>query len=234
MEPARGEEVVAGAREACHLVDTEIIGGDLTASPGPLVLDVVVLGRAASPALRSGSRPGDELWVTGWLGGSAAAVDLWTLGQCPPAPLRDAFVRPIPRIREALWLAGEGVIRAAIDLSDGLAGDAGHLAAASGVEVVLEEKALPLHPGLRELLGESAGAIRLALSGGEDYELCFTVTPGSLEGRRAEAFRDSFHLPLTRVGRVQEGAGVTLEGADGALRGMEAGGFVHFQEGQDG
>ncbi len=228
-----GEAVVEGAREACRAVDTAIIGGDLTGSPDPLILDVAVLGRAPSPMLRSGCRPGDHVWVTGRLGGAGACVDLWTLGQTPAPELRNAFARPAARIREALWLAEREIPSAAIDLSDGLGGDAAHLAAASGVALVLEETAVPIHSGVRELLGDSPGALRLALSGGEDYELCFTAPPKALEEGRVEEFVDTFELLLTRVGRVEEGEGVLLEGANGDVRRLRERGFQHLGEGTD-
>jgi thiamine-monophosphate kinase len=229
---AVGKEVVAGGREAMQHHSVPLLGGDLTASASGLVLDAMVLGRARAPTLRTGSRPGDDVWVTGWLGGSATAVDLWTLGQTPPPGIREAFVRPRPRIQEALWLAEREITRSAIDLSDGLAGDAGHLAAASGAAFHLEEAALPIHSGLRELLGDSEPALRLALGGGEDYELCFTAPPGALGEERVGEFHHRFDLPLTRVGTVAEGEGVYLQTRDGNHRLLERGGFVHFQEGE--
>jgi len=225
------EEVQRGASEACRLEGVRILGGDLAASPGPLVLDVVVLGRSDSPVLRAGTEVGDEVWVTGWLGGSGAAVALWNQGQTPPENLREAFVRPRPRIREALWLAARSPLHGLIDLSDGLAGDAGHLAAASGLSLVLREKSIPLHPALAPALdpmsesGESP--LFFALEGGEDYELCFTVPPGTLD-EWVSPFQDSFGIPLTKVGSAMEGQGVFLEEASGEVRPLECGGFSHF------
>jgi len=232
--PDQGEEAVEGAREACRREGIALLGGDLTTTAGPMVMDVVVLGRTDCPVLRRGSLPGDEIWVTGWLGGSAAAVRLWNRGLEPPAGLREAFTHPAPRIREARWLARAGALHALIDLSDGLAGDAEHLAAASAVAVVLEEEALPLHPELEAGAGDRETALHLALSGGEDYELCFAVAPGAMEGGRAEEFRGSFQLPLTRVGRVAEGEGVSLISTDGSVRPLHRGGFRHFQEREEG
>ncbi len=219
--------VQKGAAEACAREGAQILGGDLSASPGPLVVDVVVLGRTPSPILRTGSRPGDELWVTGWLGGSGGAVHLWRQGSEPPGTLRAAFARPHPRIREVRWLAERASLHALLDLSDGLAGDAGHLAAAGGVAVVIEGGAVPLHPGLEAVIPDPALRLHLALTGGEDYELCFTAPPGGLEGC-PDSFRKEFGIPLTRVGRVREGEGVHLEAESGPIVPLGFGGFSHF------
>ena len=108
-----------------------------------------------------------------------------------------------------------------IDLSDGLAGDAQHLAAASGVCVVLDPRLVPVHP---DLTGEDA--LPLAMSGGEDYELCF-VSPPDVTGRWTDEFQERFGIGLTRVGHVEEGTGVEIVGAaDG--QDSVAGGFDHF------
>jgi thiamine-monophosphate kinase len=218
----------AGAREACAREGIQILGGDLSRSPGPAVLDVVVLGRSEAPLLRSGSLPGDELWVTGWLGGSSAAVHQWTHGVDPSPTLREAFSRPHPRIREIRWLVERAEIHGCIDLSDGLAGDTGHLAAASGVAVALDAVSLPLHPGLVQEGFELPASLHFALRGGEDYEVCFSASPGTLD-EHVPLFREEFGIPLSRVGQVQEGAGVLLLETDGARIPL-AGGFSHFHE----
>jgi thiamine monophosphate kinase len=276
----------------------------VSVSPGPLFLDVVVLGEAPAPVLRSGARVGDDLWVTGTLGAAAAAVEAWRRGQEPPADARAAFARPRPRIREALWLNERGVLHAMLDLSDGLAGDAGHLAAASGVGVVLEPGRVPVAAAARAVAapGGTAGpgpasagaqsaaatgtrppgaarpsskagasptgaqpaaartgpsaaagtgapaatsptgvkapgapaatddpALVLALTGGEDYELCFAAGPGAVESL-VDAFAREFGVPLTRVGRIVEGAGVAVQEADGSVRPLSLSGYRHFEE----
>jgi thiamine-monophosphate kinase len=217
------EEVHAGVREAASSVGAALLGGDVSTSPGPLVLDVVVVGRTDEPCLRTGALPGDELWVTGELGASAAAVRLLERGEAPSASLRRAFARPTPRVRAASTLAGAGVLHALVDLSDGLAGDAGHLAAAAGVRIVLEVVRVPVAAAARTALGE-VEALTCALHGGEDYELCFAAEAGALDGL---VLADRLGVGLTRVGRVEEGADVWLESPDGWVRPLERGGFDH-------
>lgn len=237
LDPSRpldeASSIQRGVADACKMEGIQVLGGDLARSAGPLVLNVVALGRTDSPVLRVGTEIGDEVWVTGWLGGSGAAVELWNQNKAPPDGLRGAFARPRPRIREARWLASRAPLHALIDLSDGLAGDAGHLAAASGVGIVLREGSIPFHPELIGVMGSQHAACDLSLTGGEDYELCFTVSAKTLD-EWVGPFQDSFGVPLTRVGRAVEGGGVSLETVEGEVRALERGGFNHFLTEEDG
>ncbi len=211
--------VMEGAREAVQAVGGVLLGGDVALSPVGLAMDVVAVGRAESPVLRSGAKAGDRVWVTGRLGGAAAAVAAWSRREQPTSEAREAFARPRPRIEEARWLTEHAVLHALIDLSDGLAGDAEHIAVASGVSIILERDALPLHPD---------ADVRLALGGGEDYELCFTAAAGAVEPIARE-FEERFDLPLRRVGAVESGAGVALRQPDGRVGPLDVAGFRHFQ-----
>lgn len=239
-------EIQRGASKACEREGIQIIGGDLAGSPGPIILDVVALGRSESPVLRSGAEVGDEVWVTGCLGGSSAAVAHWTGDGVPPPELREVFARPKPRIREALWLAEHVPLHCLIDLSDGLAGDAGHLAAASGRSFALRAKLIPVHPSIRGhfpirnraplrdgVTSREDAPLHFALEGGEDYELCFTVSPKALDEWVAP-FQDSFEIPVTRIGSVVEGRGVFLVDDDGGLRPLDRTGFNHFSVEEEG
>lgn len=214
-------ELGDGIKTALSELGVPLVGGDLAASPGPVVIDVTVVGKAEKPVRRSGAHAGDELWVTGVLGGSAGAVRAWRDGAEPDPSLRASFVRPTARIKEALWLVGRVQVRAMIDLSDGLAGDARHLAVASGVRIVLDLRLVPVHP---DLPAEEAPS--LAISGGEDYELCFVSPPG-VTGPRADEFEERFGIGLTCVGHVEEGAGVEIVGA-ADRQDHVTGGFDHF------
>jgi thiamine-monophosphate kinase len=213
----------AGIAEAADLVGAALLGGDLARSPGPLVLDMTVLGCTSWPVLRNGAEPGDEVWVTGDLGASAAAVQAWDRGKEPPKAARDAFARPEPRVKAAQCLVEHELIDALMDISDGLAGDASHMASASGAQIVLDAHAIPVAPIAIEILGPDQ-ALEAALYGGEDYELLFVTDPGVVD---VEYFQRRHGLKLTRVGRVEAGEGVLLE-RGGERLALERGGFDHF------
>jgi len=221
------EAVMAGVKDACRDAGTHLVGGDVSRSPGPLVLDATVLGRTARPALRSGARPGDDLWVTGPLGASAGAVRLLEAGQDPDAQLREAYARPKARIGLAAGLARASVLGACIDLSDGLAGDAGHVAAASGVRIVLEAAAIPVHPALGSHFTPDE-SLELALHGGQDYELLFSASPTAPV---ADALPREEAAQLTRVGWADVGEGVWLRAPDGNQRRLRRGGYSHVEDG---
>jgi len=162
-----------------------------------------VVGRADEPVRRSGAVPGDGLWVTGSLGGPAAAVAAWEAGREPAPDARVRFAHPVPRIAEAAWLRDHGAT-ALIDLSDGLVGDAGHLAAASDVGLVIGAERVPVHPA-----AAAEPAVEQALVSGEEYELLVTL-PAAFGTVERRMFEQRFRLPLTLVGMVGEGGGVTV------------------------
>jgi thiamine-monophosphate kinase len=220
--------IMDGARAAASGSGAALLGGDLTRTPGPLVVDVVVVGNVVRPVLRQGARPGDSLWVTGELGAAAAAVRAWQAGREPEPAARLAFALPAPRVAEAAWLAGRGAVDALIDISDGLAGDAGHIAAASGVRIVLDAGSIPIHPTVSAIAADRDDALRLALSGGDDYELCLAAPAGAVE-RVRELFTETFSIPLTCVGTVHEGTGVLIRQADGSVVALDFGGYDHFR-----
>lgn len=213
-----------GVGRALALAGGRLLGGDVVASPGPVMLDVTVVGQTRRPVTRSGARPGDEVWVTGTLGGAASAVADLLAGLEPLPAARAAFERPRPRIREGLRLAEAGA-SAMIDLSDGLARDARHLSLASGVRLELEWDRLPIHEGAAPHVETEAGR-RIVLSGGEDYELLIGAAPGILGAVRSTFERD-LDVRLTEIGRVLEGSGVAILDASGAPL-APRGGFDHF------
>src|SRR5690606_22071547 len=173
--------VMDGVRAAAAGARAALLGGDMSRTAGPMVVDIVVIGNALRPVLRNGARPGDSVWVTGELGAAAAAVRTWEAGGTPEPAARLAFALPTPRIAEATWLAARGVVDALIDISDGLAGDISHIAAASGVRVLIDAAAVPIHPTVHVHTADAELALRIALTGGEDYELCFAAPPGAVE-----------------------------------------------------
>ena len=207
---ALAEGIAASATDA----GAPIVGGDLTHGER-LAITVTVVGSAANPLRRIGARPGDTLWVTGQLGGPALAMEAWGEGRQPTPEARSRFARPVPRIREAQWLLRAGAT-AGIDISDGLGGDAAHLAAASAVRLTIDADALPLAPG---------ADVSTAQRSGEEYELLVT-TRAPFD---PAAFQRDFGLPLTRIGAVEEGAaGVDL--LIGGERVASPSGYDHFSK----
>ena len=221
--------IVRGARAAARSVGASLIGGDLTRAHGAIAIDVVVLGRVVKAVLRSGAVPGDELWVTGELGAAAAAVAAWRNGASPDPAARRAYALPAPRTAEAVWLRERGALHAAIDLSDGLAGDAGHLAAASGIAIEIDETRVPIHPTALAAEARGSDALRLALTGGEDYELLFAAPAGTVD-TLADEFARTFRVRLTRIGTVSSGSGMRLLRHDGSTAPLDARAFDHFRE----
>ena len=203
-----------GVGAAARAAGTPIVGGDLVRSQ-ELGLTVTVFGAARRPVGRDGARPGDAVYVTGTLGGPRLAVAAWERGDQPEPAARARFARPMARIAEARWLAEQGA-RALVDVSDGLASDVGHLAAASGVRIVLESARVPRVPGAAEVD---------ALRGGEEYELALAAPPGL----DSAAFAARFGVLLTSVGRVERApsGGGEVEIVDGA------GARVEFPSGHD-
>ncbi len=191
-------EIMTGVGAAARSVAATVLGGDLVRSPRYLV-DVCVLGLAARPVRRSGAHAGDGLWVTGRLGGAGLALAALRARRRLAPALRRRFARPVPRIAAGLWL-GRHDARAMIDLSDGLSGDAAHLAAASGVAIAIELERVPCWPGVTP---------RAAARSGEEYELLVAL-PQRFGERDARTFRRATGLPLTRIGRCVAGRGVRM------------------------
>lgn len=187
--------IARGIGDAAARTGTPIVGGDLTGGER-LALAVTVLGQTKRPLTRAGAKPGDTLYLTGTLGGPGAALAAWRRGGRPRAEDRARFARPEARIAAGQWLVTHGA-HAAVDLSDGLAGDVAHLAAASGVRCVLRLGAIPCAPGV---------AVHDAIVSGEEYELL--VAASDLDTAAFAAAHDG--LPLHAVGVVEapEAAGV--------------------------
>lgn len=205
-------EIADGIGQAARETQTPVLGGDTTAGSA-LVLTVTVFGAAAHPLTRWGARPGDRVYVSGRLGGPAAALRAWARGATPDAETRQRFRHPQPRIREALWLAARGST-AAVDISDGLIADLGHVAAASGAHIVVDIGRLPRWP--------TTTAMEAAASG-EEYEIAVTVD----REIDVAAFSREFDVPLTELGRVVAGP-TGVEVWDGPTRVDRVPGYDHF------
>ncbi|HXZ49618.1 MAG TPA: thiamine-phosphate kinase [Usitatibacter sp.] len=207
--------------------DVSLIGGDTTR--GPLTMTVTIMGEVPAGAAlrRSGAKAGNDVWVSGRIGDAALAV-AHRHGKVVLAEddYREAVLHlyePVPRV--ALGQALRGLATAAIDVSDGLLADLGHICKLSGVGATVELAALPLSPIGARHVASAAGRAAI-VAGGDDYELCFTAHPNSRESI-ADIGR-MLDVPLTHIGQVKRGRGVSLVGPDGKTLKIDGRGFDHF------
>lgn len=222
------ERFSAGFFALAQQYGVELVGGDTTR--GPLNLCVTIMGEVpAEQALRrSGAQPGDEVWVSGRLGDAALALahlqGRIVLSAAEYAACAPALHQPQPRI--ALGLALRGLANCAIDISDGLLADLGHILDAAQLAARLDFSALPVSPVLRGHLQQPPARL-CALSGGDDYELCFTAP----SARHAELLGISARLalPLARIGTIVAGRGCFVHDAAGDPIDIEATGYDHFR-----
>jgi len=212
-----------------------IIGGNLTKTTGRVSVTITVLGEVpkGQAIYRSGAQPGDEIWVTGTLGGAKAGLEALlkpdVVRGVPTAHALACYRRPQPRLREAQFLRQRATLHSLLDLSDGLSGDLRHICEASGVGAQLEAEAVPVHDDTRRIAHAlQVDPLSYALHGGEDFELCFTALPGQIKPIRAD-FEQHFNRSLVRVGTVHRGEGVTLKHPDGSEEELPAQGYDHFR-----
>jgi thiamine-monophosphate kinase len=213
------DRFLKGLLELAREFRVPLAGGDTAQSAGGIQADIVVVGSVpkGKAVLRSGARRGDHVYVTGELGGSAAAIAGLRRGR---VRVRDyeRHYHPVPRVKAGMWLRRRGLASAMIDVSDGLSTDLGHICEESGVGAEIEAEAIP-----RGQVGRPVKevALDLALHGGEDYELLFTSAgriPATVAGVR-----------VTRIGRIVPGRGMVLIMKDGRARALKAMGWEHFQ-----
>ena len=205
----------------------ELVGGDTTR--GPLTLSITVIGEVppGQALRRDGARPGDEVWVSGTLGAAAMALAYRQgrlfMEQIDAAKVLPALYLPTPRVE--LGLALRGVATSAIDISDGLLGDLGHVLERSQAGAVLDFAALPTLPAVRAYLHEAV-ARDCVLAGGDDYELCFTAPAEKHDAVLAAAATAG--VAVTPIGRITAEAGLAVVGPDGAPLTIEHTGYDHF------
>jgi thiamine-monophosphate kinase len=203
-----------------------LAGGDTTA--GPLAIDITAMGQVppGQALLRSGARPGDELWVSGQLGDARLALEVFRGSVSLPGEQFETVRRAmeLPQPRHALGLALRGVASAAIDLSDGLVGDLGHVLARSRVGALIDADALPRSA----VLAAQAPALQrlCTLAGGDDYELLFTAPPARQADVRAAA--RGAGVPVTCIGRIEAGEALRIVDGSGAPVEGRYAGFDHF------
>jgi len=227
---ARFAEGLAADQQAFGVA---LYGGDTTGTPGPMTLSLTAFGKVAGETVldRGSVRPDDDVYVTGTLGegylglcvlrGELAGLD---------AATRDALVAryrlPEPRLAVGRALLEEGLALSALDVSDGLAADLGHLLEASGVGAEIDLPAVPFSAAAQAGLAALGAPPERLLAGGDDYELLFAAAPA----RRAAlaALAESCGVPITRIGRARAQPGLVLRDAEGAEVALEATGWSHF------
>jgi thiamine-monophosphate kinase len=217
-----------GLFELADAFDCELVGGDTTR--GPLNICITIFGELApGEALRrDAARPGDDIWISGTLGDARLALaSYWNEYPLDAADLAQAAPRmhmPAPRVALGRALAAGRLAHAALDISDGLVGDLGHILTASGVGATLDVDALPAGPVLARQPRELRR--RFTAAGGDDYELCFTAPKVNREAIAGAAERRG--TAVTRVGRIESEAGLRFVDADGAPLDLGLRGWDHF------
>jgi len=207
--------------------NVSLVGGDTTR--GPLSLTVTIMGEVPAGAAlrRSGAKAGNDIWVSGHLGDAALAVaHRKGLIKLDEADVEEALMHlyePMPRVQLGQALRGQAT--AAIDISDGLLGDLGHICRLSGVGATVELARIPLSDIAAKHIESDAGRTAV-VAGGDDYELCFTAPANSRES--IADLTNMLGIPLTRIGQIKRGKGVSLLGGDGKAVKVDGRGYDHF------
>ena len=235
------DQFYEGFFQLADRLGVKLIGGDLSKTEAKIAIDSVLLGecRTGQEVLRSGAQPGDQIYVTGYLGDAAAGLRLLergarvhttSTGRRETNSVDHLLLRqlqPEPRVGWGILLGEQRLATSMIDISDGLSSDLNHLCEESGVGAVVEAASLPIDTVVREICGRRAlDPLMLALHGGEDYELLFTVAPQNVSRlpKRVDG------VSVTRIGEIREASeGVRIsEGAK--IWKLEPGGWEHFKE----
>ena len=220
-------DFMLGFNEVLHQYQCQLVGGDLTRGPLSITIQVHGFIPTGQALQRNHAKPGDKIYVTGTLGAAALALQI-IQKKIIPLPedvpgIMSALHHPIPRVTEGIIL--RGIAHAAIDISDGLAADLGHILQQSQVGATVNLINLPLSPFLKKYLSLEK-AYQLALTGGDDYELCFTL-PVNRENDLLRQ-QNKFHAPVTCIGLIEERSGLRLIDEHGKLFTLKCEGYEHF------
>jgi thiamine-monophosphate kinase len=244
LDVADFEQLVDGVLSVAATHRVTLIGGNITQTSGPLTVDVTAIGsvRPRKVLTRAGARPGDEVYVTGTLGEAATGLQRLQAAArtalAPPKPGEDGtdrpsdgcvvrYLRPQPRVRAGMLLGRNRAASSCMDVSDGLADCVRQVAEASGVGITLDAAAIPIPAEVREAQARRGrDPLEPALSGGDDYELFFTVRPAH-RGRLRMVCQQLGDLPITRIGVVTKGRDLVVRGEDGRRALPE--GYEHFK-----
>jgi thiamine-monophosphate kinase len=229
------DDIYRGMKDLAARHRVNILGGDTTGSRADLVINVAVAGTAPETQVlfRSGAQVGDVICVTGYLGDSRAGLHLILNSLTADTPalqtLFEAHILPRPRLGEGRFLAACGAVRAAIDLSDGLSSDLGHILSCSRVGARIEDRKLPLSASLIEFCRQFGfDPVNYALAGGEDYSLLCTIDPEAFD-RVAQAYARRFDPPLFAIGEITGSGCLERVGADGRIMRVSSSGWDHFK-----
>ena len=226
------DRFASGLKADCAMFGIAVIGGDTVSTPGPLVLSLTAVGKIAegTALLRSNARSGDGIFLSGTLGDGALGLlaakgEVKSLAKAHAEALLDRYRLPRPRV--ALGPRLRGLAHAAMDVSDGLIADLGHLCRASGLRAEIQAPLLPLSDAAKAALEAGVGeGLATLVSGGDDYEILFTA-PDSSDQALKDLSRE-LGLPLTRIGRMSAGEGVALFDGAGHEIALSRAGYNHF------
>ena len=231
------EAIYDGIKDLATQFNVNILGGDTTSSKVDLIINVVIYGTVAREEMlgRDAARPGDLIFSTGYLGDSKAGLHL-ILNNIPAESdelrnLLRTHLRPAPHLREGRFLAQQPAVRAAIDTSDGLSSDLGHIAEESGVGAILYSDKIPVSAALQLFCEQfNFDPVEYALSGGEDYTLLCTVSPQEAEAI-ADNFQKTFNRPLYKIGEINDQKNLKIIFPDKTAKTITPSGWNHFKAG---
>jgi thiamine-monophosphate kinase len=230
-----GDEWLSGFAEGLRadavLFGCPLFGGDTDRTPGPVTISIAMFGSVPEGTMvrRAGAQAGDRVFVSGTIGDAALGLALrkgapWTLSDAQRQHLTSRYLLPQPR--DALAEAVRAHASAAMDVSDGLAGDFVKLCRASKVAAEIEVARVPLSDAAKAVLAAEPAMIETALTGGDDYEIVCTVPVGKAESFRAAA--RAAHVAVTEIGQIKAGEGVRFLGPDGQALAFKHASFSHF------
>jgi thiamine-monophosphate kinase len=233
--PAWFEGFAAGLGQLQEATKISLVGGDTTATPGPVTITITALGLVTHghAVLRHGAKNGDRLYVSGTIGDACLGLRLleqpslarsWGLHDEDKAYVIGRYRKPKPRMELIIPL--RNFAQGAIDVSDGLAADVEKLAQASHVGAVIEADKVPFSPAARKALAREPGLLAAILAGGDDYEIVAAVPETSVKAFEAEA--KNKNVPVTAFGRLEQGSEIRVMGAEGAPLKLARKGFTHF------
>ncbi|RJP73828.1 MAG: thiamine-phosphate kinase [Candidatus Abyssobacteria bacterium SURF_17] len=231
-------DLYVGIRSMCRDHQVALIGGDTVRSPDKVVIDVSMLGDCPKGKfiLRSGAKSGDAIVVTGYLGDSAAGLDLLNKKVSESdserrSELVQAHLAPEPRCQPGIFLAENFDVHAMIDVSDGLAGDLGHICEQSKLGARIHADKIPVSDTLKEFCRAARlDPLAYAVTGGEDYELLFTLSPKELACLKSE-WPEEFELPLTHIGEMDKAIkGINIVSPDGREQPLQVRSYEHFKK----